>query len=75
MSTYSVGQTVKFQLACGDTYLGEIVSDSGYTIRMRNYAIWYDHELLPRYSSNPDAIVTFEIADDTEVRFYGLPHC
>lgn len=62
-----IGSTVRYDLASGDSYIGEIVSVHGDLVTLANYSVWYDDATAPYRSASADDEVRFRIDAKTVI--------
>lgn len=64
-------ETYRFDLASGDSYVGEVVKVELWEITLRRYSAWYEGAAAPYVSSYADDEVRFR--GDVETRVTRVP--
>jgi hypothetical protein len=67
MANTTVTETFRFDLANGDSYVGEVVFNAGGVVRMRNYSAWYQESAESYDSPYVDDEVSFRVDGETRM--------
>lgn len=56
---------MQFDMENGDSYIGELVSEHGDVVTLRNYSAWYEGDARPCDSKYVDDEVSFRVTNKT----------